>query len=130
MKPLRSLLATALALAACAFTLQAEVVPILDDTVGAVSPGGTTLTSAGGAAKTLAISLKSTAFIRFATADTGILPSEVAAARLTIYFAAVAKPGNVAFHNITTAFTESFPDKSKPAPAFDGSFAPTAAVKG
>ena len=119
MKPLRSLLITGLALAACAFTLRAEVVPILDDTAGAVSAtGATTLTSAGGAAKTLAISPKSTAFIRFATADTGILPSEVAAARVTIYFASVAKPGSVAVWNISSAFTESFPEKSKPAPTF------------
>ena len=106
-----------LALAACAFTLHAEVVPILDDTAGSVSLNGTTtITNAGGTAKTLAISAKSTAYIRFATADTGILPSEVAAARITIYFASVAKPGSVAFWNISSAFTESFPERSRPAP--------------
>ena len=129
MKPLRSIL-TVLALATCASPLRAVVVPILSDTVGAVRLGATTLSKTSGAAKTLAISPKSTAFIRFATGDTGILPSEVGAARLTIYFASVTKPGSVSFHNITEAFTESFPEKTKPAPAIAAAFASVTAVKG
>lgn len=128
MKPRRTIqtLAAASLLAILSASAHAEVVAIRDDTAGL-----TTITSAGGRAKTLAISAKSTAFIRFDTAPTGIQPFQVAAARLTIYFASVTKPGSVRFHNLTTDFTETFPEKSKPAPTFDAAaFATQPAVKG
>lgn len=126
MKTIRFLTTTGLALAACAATLRAEVVAIRDDTAGL-----TTITSAGGRARTLAISAKSTAFIRFDTALTGIQPAQVASARLTIYFAGVTKPGSVKFHHLTTDFTETFLEKSKPVPTFEAAaFATEPAVKG
>lgn len=106
MKPIQSIRAAGFALALVSTSIRAETFPIFADTAG--SPVTGKITKATNDARTLAISGKSTVFIDFAVANSGLTADKVTAARLTLYFVKVSKPGVLSFAKLTSAFDEGF----------------------
>ncbi len=122
MNPLRSILTASIALAVLSNTsLRAETFPIFEDAAG--SPITNIIPKSAGAAKTLAVSAKSTAFINFAVGSGqgdpvfNIDPATVTSARLIIYLPKGSKTGTLSIKNLTSAFTETIATASIPAPA-------------
>ncbi len=102
MKPLRSILAAGLALAAFSSPARAVTYQVFGDTTG--SPKTNLLSKTGGKATTLAVSKTSTAYVYFgmslpapsgSNALTPPAPGSVTAARLVIYFPTVLKEGTI-----------------------------------
>jgi|GEM_PF-2510195 len=118
MKPLRSILATSIALAVlpCA-TSRAEVIPVLEDTAG--SPLTNTIPKASGTATSLAVSGKSITCLKFDAQASGAAPADVIAARLTIYFPKVTVGGTLNLFVNTSPFTELFIPTKIPLPTRD-----------
>lgn len=121
MNLLRSILTASIALAVFSNTpLRAETFPIFEDAAGSATTN--LITKAAGAAKTMAVSAKSTAFINFAVGSGqgdptfNIDPATVTSARLIIFLPKGSKTGTLSIKNLTSAFTETIATANIPAP--------------
>ncbi len=115
MKPLRSLLAASLALAALTPAAHAEIFPIYEDVTGVTTTGRIAKTAVH--AKTLAVSRTRSTFINFSINAAGIDPNAVTGARLVVYLSNAGKKGTLTIHNLESAFSETFTAKTVDAPA-------------
>lgn len=106
MKPFRSILTVGIALAVLSTSASAETFPIFADTVGSATTN--TIAKPAGAAKTLVISGKSTAFINFSVSSSGIDPAKVTAARLVIFAPKASTTGKLTIKTLTSGFDEVF----------------------
>ena len=112
----RHLLTAALALASLR-SVHALTLPVSEDTYSSATNA---LTKTAGAATTLDVTAKTTAFIRF---DVGafagqIASADVTSARLIIFLPKVTKAGVLTLHNVTAEWTEAV-TVNTPQPAFD-----------
>jgi microcystin-dependent protein len=114
MKLHRSILTASIALATLLTTGHSEVFPILEDTMGSTTKN--TIAKASGSAKTLSVSAKSTTYVSFGISESGIAPSSVASARLTVYLAKTSLTGSLSFVSLTSGFSETFGTPTIPVP--------------
>ena len=114
MKTLRNLLTAGLALAICHATLRGETFPIFEDTAGSATTN--TIPKNAGAAKTLAVSAKSNAYINFSVGSASIAPATVTQARLVIFVPKSSIAGTLSIKNLTSGFSETILTATAPAP--------------